>query len=117
MKIVGREKLMFAGFNPFLLIQTLALRTVAITARVIGYPHFIARIAFVDMTTQLRCAADLYGIHDTIVTSLHSMLERFPKRLTVGTKNMGYFKLFFHERPSLLRLRLLIIIQKVYRAF
>jgi hypothetical protein len=110
MKIVGREKLTFPGLNPSLLIQTLALRTVAITARVIGYPQFIARITFVDMATQLSCAADLYGIHSTIVTPLHSVLARFPIRLTVGPEDIGYFQLLFHERPSFLRLRLLTII-------
>jgi len=110
MKIVGREKLTLPGLNPSLLIQTLALGTVAITTRVIGYPHFTAHIAFVHMTTQLGCAADLYGIHNTIVTPLHSVLARFPIRLTVGPEDIGYLQLLFHERPSLLRLRLLIII-------
>ncbi len=57
MKITYRQQLLFPFFQPPLFCKALALGTMAVTTRVIGYPLFIAIVAQFYVSAKIRCAA------------------------------------------------------------
>jgi hypothetical protein len=63
MEIGCGEQILFPVFNPLLLIQTLALGAVAVSAGVVGDPQLAAMITLIHMPAKLGSAAGLDGPH------------------------------------------------------
>jgi hypothetical protein len=66
--ILDRQQITLAGFEPTLRRTALALRTMAVTARVVGDLVGTATFAPQDMTTERRAAALFDGRHDLELT-------------------------------------------------
>ena len=62
MEVSCRQQILLTGFYPPLSVGVLALGAMTVAAGVVTYPMVITVVALIQMATQIRGSAMLYGI-------------------------------------------------------
>ena len=95
MEIRDREELPSSCLDPLLFPEELALRTMPVPARVVGYLHVAALLALVHVPPIGR-PANLYCMHDA--EPVQGELMGFSVRGAVAAEDIGHFR---HEGLTL----------------
>jgi len=98
MEVAGRKHISFPELKPSFFVQTLALGTVSVSARVVGDPQSTAVITLFHMTTKLGGAANLNGTHGTQVPEGHLLSMSITIGSSKGPENMGHLQRPFHGK-------------------
>jgi hypothetical protein len=89
MEVFHRQEFGLLFIQPLYLGQRLALGAVPITAGVIGGALIAAGVTLLYVTSQGRCTAAFYGLHDLEMRNRQRMSAA--KGLAMGTKDIGQF--------------------------
>src|SRR6476659_6957856 len=89
MEIARRQKFFFSGGDPTLARLSLALWTVAITARVIGDGLATTRTD-IDMTAESRCTAMEDGPHYLKLLEMDSVSMTIDEVIALRAKDVGH---------------------------
>ena len=98
-EVLDGEELFPPCLDPLLFLQELALRTVPVPARVVGYLAMAALLALVDVSPQICRSADLDGVHGAQVSE--GELMSFSVRGAVSAEDVGHLR-GLHGRNELL---------------
>jgi hypothetical protein len=63
MKVLNGKKVFNPGLDPLFLPEKLTLRTMPVSAGVVGYRQMPAGVTLIHMTAECCCSADLDGTH------------------------------------------------------
>jgi hypothetical protein len=69
MKVLYGQQILFAGYYPLFLINGTALRTMPISAGVVGDPELSAILTSFNMSTHISSTTLLYGIQHSMLIS------------------------------------------------
>lgn len=89
MEVRNGEKLFPSCLKPLFFGEELALGTVSVPAGIVRYPYVPALFAFVDVSTESACSANLDGVHGAELVEGKAMGQ--PVRVTVAAEHLPDF--------------------------
>jgi len=96
MEIGNRQEIGDACVDPLLASSPLTLRTVAITAGIIGDARLAAVIAGIDMAAKPGCPASFYRSHDTLFAAAKMTGVLLPVRAPMSPKDVSNLEVGTH---------------------